>query len=77
MSVKDHQNSPTSVIARRSSTSNPAIVWEARRSPDRGRLEVVAIVPASAESTLVPLLTQAELLELLGESGEDPTWGRA
>lgn len=55
------------VLARRSSTT-PGVVWEARTSADRGRLEVVAIVTVGAERVEIPLLTTAQLLELLGES---------
>ncbi len=39
--------------------------WQARRSSDRGRLVVVAIVPASTTETLIHPLTELELLELL------------
>jgi hypothetical protein len=39
------------------------IRWQARRSEDRGRLEVVAVVPASATATVVQLLSEAELRE--------------
>lgn len=41
------------------------IVWQARRSGDRGRLQVVAIVPAATEPTVVEMLSEADLRELL------------
>ena len=44
------------------------ITWQARISQDRGRLEVIGRVPASAVETEIRPLTEAELLELLGEA---------
>jgi hypothetical protein len=46
------------------------VTWQARISSDRGRLEVVGIVPASTAPTVIEPLTEPELLELLGESTE-------
>lgn len=47
-----------------------AVTWQARISTDRGRLEVVGLVPASATPTIIEPLTEPELRELLGESAE-------
>ena len=44
--------------------------WQARVSNDRARLEVVAIVPASNEPTVVELLNDMELRELLAEGAD-------
>jgi hypothetical protein len=41
--------------------------WQARRSPDRGRLQVVAVISPSAEPTIVELLNEPELRALLAE----------
>jgi hypothetical protein len=41
------------------------IVWQLRRSVDRGRLEVVAVVPASVSPTVIRSLTDRELRALL------------
>jgi hypothetical protein len=41
------------------------IRWQARISADRGRLEVVGLVPPSAVLTEVEPLTERELRELL------------
>lgn len=41
--------------------------WQARISADRGRLEVVGLVPASTEPTEIEPLNERELRELLGE----------
>jgi hypothetical protein len=42
-----------------------SVVWQARRSGDRGRLQVVAIVPAATEPTVVETLSETDLRELL------------
>ena len=55
---------PGSVLAER--TKN-GIVWQARISQDRGRLEVVGLVPPSASPTTIEPLTERELHELLDE----------
>lgn len=47
--------------------SKGAVVWQARISTDRGRLEVVGIVPASHDATVIEPLDERELRELLGE----------
>lgn len=47
-----------------------AVEWQARISHDRGRLEVVGLVPPSATPTVVEPLTEHELRELLGETPE-------
>lgn len=44
-----------------------AVDWQARISQDRGRLEVVGLVPASPVAITIEPLTNQELLELLGE----------
>lgn len=44
-----------------------SVTWQARISIDRGRLEVVGIVPASAAPTTIEPLDERELRELLGE----------
>jgi len=44
------------------------VLWQARISADRGRLEVVGVVESSATATEIEPLTEFELLELLGES---------
>jgi hypothetical protein len=54
-----------------SSRRKGVVTWQARISDDRGRLQVVGLVPASAEPTMIEPLDQRELLELLGE-GADP-----
>ncbi len=51
------------------------VQWQARRSTDRGRLEVVGIVAASAEPTIISPLTEAELLELLAGPARTETRG--
>ena len=48
-----------------------AVTWQARISSDRGRLEVVGIVPASATSTTIEVLTEPELRELLGFTDDE------
>lgn len=48
-------------------TSRDGVRWIARVGDDRDRLEVVVIVPASMEPTVVPMLNGAELAELLAE----------
>ena len=50
-----------------------AVEWRARVSSDRGRLEVVGIVPASTTATVIEPLSEPELLELLGELALDET----
>ncbi|MCC7176919.1 MAG: hypothetical protein IT177_00845 [Acidobacteria bacterium] len=42
------------------------VTWQARISHDRNRLEVVGIVPPSTEPTVIEVLTERELRELLG-----------
>jgi hypothetical protein len=51
--------------------------WQARRSADRGRLEVIGIVAPSDVPTIILPLTEAELLELLvgPASGQTETRG--
>jgi hypothetical protein len=44
--------------------------WIARVGFDRGRLEVVGIVPPSATPTVIEPLNERELRELLGEVAE-------
>ena len=44
------------------------VLWQARISADRGRLEVVGVVDPSTTATEIEPLTEYELLELLGES---------
>lgn len=46
------------------------VTWQARISTDRGRLEVVGIVPASFAPTTIEPLTERELRELLGVENE-------
>lgn len=41
------------------------VVWQARRSADRGRLEVVGIVPASSTPVEIEPLTEPQLRALL------------
>jgi hypothetical protein len=48
------------------------VCWQARRGADRGRLEVVAIVPPSAAPTVVSALTDGELRELLADAPAMP-----
>ena len=52
------------------------VTWQARRSADRGRLEVVGIVAPSALPTVIEPLMEVELRELLtGLPSEDiETW---
>ena len=52
------------VIAER---TKGTVRWQARVSRDRGRLEVVGLVPASDTGMEIEPLTAHELLELLGE----------
>jgi len=47
------------------------VTWQARISTDRGRLEVVGIVPASARPTTIEVLTEPELRELLGFTDDE------
>ena len=42
-----------------------AVVWQARISADRHRLEVVGLVPPSAERTTIEPLNERELRALL------------
>lgn len=66
------------VLARRRVSDR--VTWEARRSTDRGRLEVVAVVSARGpEQVEVQMLSEAELKALLGETAatDDQQWGRA
>jgi hypothetical protein len=53
---------PGSVLAER---VKAGVTWQARISTDRGRLEVIGIVPPSPNPTYVESLTERELLELL------------
>ena len=50
--------------------------WQARVSNDRDRLEVVGIVPASFEPTVIEPLNERELRELLAEGADqsEHTW---
>lgn len=48
-----------------------AVVWQARISQDRGRLEVVGIVPASTTETVIEPLTEPELRQLLDDTSHD------
>src|SRR5262245_12061505 len=54
---------PTVIAERRSRDGR--VTWQARISPDRGRLEVVAVVEANDQSTIVEILSDTELKELL------------
>jgi hypothetical protein len=67
-------NQTTMILAER--TAPDGIRWQARVSADRARLEVVAIVPASVEPTVVTLLSDRDLRELLAEGAEqnEHTW---
>ena len=56
---------PVAAVAVLKELVRGAVVWRARRSGDRGRLQVVAIVPASAEPTVIEMLSEADLRELL------------
>src|SRR5689334_2379957 len=47
------------------------ITWRAQVSGDRGRLEVVAVIPASDEPRVLHLLTEPQLRELLGEASDE------
>lgn len=58
---------PGRILAER--TKGP-VLWRAQISDDRGRLEVVGVVPPSATPTTIEPLTEPELRELLGESAE-------
>lgn len=69
------------VLASRPS-SNPRLQWQARISPDRGRLEVVAVVElgsnfraahdSGADTFVVPILSDAELRALLAAVPSEP-----
>lgn len=48
------------------------VTWLARISTDRGRLEVVGIVPPSTTATTIEVLTEPELRQLLGIE-DDPS----
>ena len=52
------------------------VLWRAFVSNDRGWLQVCAVVPPSVEPTIVELLTDSELRELLAEGADqnDATW---
>lgn len=54
-----------------SSRVKGGIAWVARISADRGRLQVVAIVPPSSEATEIEPLSEPELLQLLGADQDD------
>ena len=43
------------------------VTWQSRVSADRGRLEVVGLVPPSPVITVILPLTEAELRELLDD----------
>ena len=58
---------PGTVLASR---RKGAVEWQARISTDRGRLEVVGIVPASVSPTVIEPLDERELRELLGEGAD-------
>jgi hypothetical protein len=58
---------PGTVLASR---RKGVVVWQARISDDRGRLEVVGIVPASTMATAIEPLDERELRQLLGERTE-------
>lgn len=47
------------------------VTWQARRSRDRGRLEVVGLVEPSAAVTVITLPTARELRRLLNEPDDD------
>lgn len=61
------QPAPLRVLASR---RKGCVTWQARISSDRGRLEVVGIIPPSASTTTFEPLNERELLELLGERDE-------
>lgn len=48
-----------------------AVLWQARISSDRGRLEVIGLVAPSATPTTIEVLTEPELRELLGFTDHD------
>ena len=48
-----------------------AVIWQARISSDRGRLEVIGLVEPSATVTAIEHLSEPELRELLDGSIED------
>ena len=51
------------------------VLWLARVGSDRGRLEVVAIVPPAVEPQVIPLLTDGELRAPLGGGADsDAGW---
>lgn len=51
--------------------------WQARRSSDRGRLLVVAVVAPSDTETIVTALTERQLVDLLeGEPANEDELGR-
>lgn len=54
-------------------SSDGRVTWQARRSEDRGRLQVVAIVQPSETPTVVEALTDAQLRALLAETSPAPT----
>jgi hypothetical protein len=59
------------ILAERSS-SDPRVTWQARVSPDRGRLSVVAVIQPSDEPIVVELPTELELKELLAPKPAGP-----
>jgi hypothetical protein len=58
--------SASNVLAARPAAGG--VVWQARVSADRSRLEVVAIVPASATPAVVERLSDSDLKELLAQA---------
>ena len=59
-------NAPAAPVVLNSRPSRDGkATWQARRSEDRGRLQVVAIVPPSDTTTVVEALSDVELRELL------------
>lgn len=58
---------PGAILAER---MKGGVIWRAQISQDRGRLEVVGIVPASTTATVIEPLDEQELRELLGEGTE-------
>lgn len=51
------------------------VTRQARPGEDRGRLQVVAIVPPSAAVTVIEALSESELRELLADVPEDRSAG--
>jgi len=66
----DRRYNQPPVLAERPSR-DPRVVWQARISSDRGRLEVVCVIDLASETIVVPALSDHELRQLLATVPSD------